>query len=1205
MARLTLTFFGAFQARLNNKRLENFRSAKVQGLLVYLVLNGTQTYARDVLATLFWPEEPETGAKQNLRQSLFRLRKVLGDVDAQKDEPYILVTRSTVQFNPASHFSLDVADFLAALDEEDLVRAVSLYHNDLLPDFSCDSPSFDDWLRQEREQLHRLALDALYQLTAVSLTQADFQTARHLAQKQLALEPWREEAHRQLMQALSLLGERTAALAQYETCRAILAEELGVDPAPETDALAQRIRETQLEQPSQQPIERQRLKIPFVGRKTEYETLVNAYRQATQQGLQLVTVQGYAGIGKTRLAEQFVTWAATQGADVLYGRSFATSSKLSYQPITHMLRQRVERENAPEDLLSDLWLAQLTRLLPELRDRYPDLPQPTQNEKRARQHLFEAVTRLIEALATQQPLVLFIDDWHWADAASLDLLHYAVVRWTETKLPILILLTLRQEAVSELPDLQSWLTKLNHATNSSSLRLRELSQLETAQLVQQLLTSEMNHANEPLTQFSDWLFTETDGQPLFLTETLKALVDDVLVQPTAGGAAWQVDWAQFNAQGTNGPILHGVQEIVQRWLERISPSARAVLTAVSVLAQHATFDHLCRVSGVEEEETINAIDELLGRQLLQLYPSKGERCCVWGGRKRSVKASFRKAHTLCLIPSMMARRRLLHRRAFETLAETATSAYSVQAISAADLAHHALNAALLAETIHYSLIAGNQAMALFATQVAITHFETVWQLTKQHDWPETLSDADRQALYVGLGHAYELAEKWQQAQAIYEAMIADAQLLDAPAMECLGLNRLATVPLFFDDDQQPAMALLKRARAVAEQHGDRRGMAETDWNLAHFARVNDDLPLAFYHAEQALNIARELRHPQLLARSLSLLFYNYAMQRQWDKVEEYATEANLQSRAANNLDLAAESQRLLGHSQLYLGRPQESAATLQEALTFSQQIENLWGQIESGRMLAYTKLELGQYGQAIRLVRQTIAQAHVVGQPGITKFALITWGIVQGTIMALDDAQQTLLTVLAEYTKQGSIKYSQAWVRGELCAIHALAGEWPQAYSYAKKVVHARGSDQRLPMNLTFWYRVEALLRGGDEALARSEVAQIADLVGNNRRYKLPLHRAQAVLAQWDGELDQAIVHLEAALALAQEIGLPGEAWPILDELGKLYTEQGDQAKAQQAYQDAAVIIHRLAETIDEEDLRAGFLAADPVRSVLEISEQG
>ena len=132
--------------------------------------------------------------------------------------------------------------------------------------------------------------------------------------------------------------------------------------------------------------------------------------------------------------------------------------------------------------------------------------------------------------------MLFLDDWHWADTASLDLLHYAAVRCSEAKLPMLIVLTLRQEAIGESPELQSWLTKLQHPTETLSLPVRELSRGDTAQLIQTLLAPETDRSETALTQFTEWLFAETEGQPLFLTETLKALVEDGLVQPSATAA---------------------------------------------------------------------------------------------------------------------------------------------------------------------------------------------------------------------------------------------------------------------------------------------------------------------------------------------------------------------------------------------------------------------------------------------------------------------------------------------------------------------------------------------------------------------------------------------------------------------------------------------------------------------------------------------
>lgn len=176
------------------------------------------------------------------------------------------------------------------------------------------------------------------------------------------------------------------------------------------------------------------------------------------------------------------------------------------------------------------------------------------------------------------------------------------------------------------------------------------------------------------------------------------------------------------------------------------------------------------------------------------------------------------------------------------------------------------------------------------------------------------------------------------------------------------------------------------------------------------------------------------------------------------------------------------------------------------------------------------------------------------------------------------------------------------WTPSELCAIHALADDWGQAYSYARQRLQSLKDESLLPIAFSVWYEIEALLRGGDGDLARAEVERLGGIVGDNKRYQLPLQRSRAVLAQWDGDLKQAITHLEAALTLAREIGLPGEEWPALGALGGLYAEQGEQAKAQQAYKASAAIIHQLAETIEDEDFRAGFLAAKPVRSILEKS---
>src|SRR6266568_8112412 len=194
------------------------------------------------------------------------------------------------------------------------------------------------------------------------------------------------------------------------------------EPTLETMALANRMRAVAPPRRKEAPTPALSSAIfldgPLLGRTTELSTLIKVYHTAQRGQTQVVLLEGEVGIGKTRLATEFLAWAEIEGADVLQGQAFETGGQLPYQPGIEALRPRIERENAPDDLLSDTWLAELSRLLPELCDRYPDLPAPQGDNSVARNRLFEAVARLGQALAARTLLVLFVDDVQWADAAS-------------------------------------------------------------------------------------------------------------------------------------------------------------------------------------------------------------------------------------------------------------------------------------------------------------------------------------------------------------------------------------------------------------------------------------------------------------------------------------------------------------------------------------------------------------------------------------------------------------------------------------------------------------------------------------------------------------------------------------------------------------------------------------------------------------------
>jgi predicted ATPase/DNA-binding SARP family transcriptional activator len=322
MAHLSLGVLGSLQVLLDDTPVTTFESDKVCALLVYLAVEADRPHRRESLVGLFWPECPEQVARHNLRQALFNLRLAIGDRTARP--PYLLISREAIQFNRASDFSLDLAQFNTILDAcienrsrgiEDLsIRAarleelVKLYRGEFLQDFFLeDSAEFEEWALVQRESVHRHVLDACSDLVSYYELHGDFQAARRYASQQLELDPWREEAHRQMMRALALDGQRSAALAHYETCRRVLAEELGVEPSADTRELVEQVRAGTLETKDESlsslptaPIHNLPVSLTsFLGRERE---LVDLERLIGNPECRCISLVGPGGIGKTRLA---------------------------------------------------------------------------------------------------------------------------------------------------------------------------------------------------------------------------------------------------------------------------------------------------------------------------------------------------------------------------------------------------------------------------------------------------------------------------------------------------------------------------------------------------------------------------------------------------------------------------------------------------------------------------------------------------------------------------------------------------------------------------------------------------------------------------------------------------------------------------------------------------------------------------------------
>ena len=239
--------------------------------------------------------------------------------------------------------------------------------------------------------------------------------------------------------------------------------------------------------------------------------------------MQAVVLESAPGVGKTRLAHEFLRWAMAHSALLLQGQAIATGRQLLYQPLAEALRGCLNGTDDLRALLSDVWLAELSRLLPELHDYFPDVQPPMLSEAEARPRLFEAITQLMEALARRQPVVLFIDDLQWADSASLDCLLYASRRWRENAASVLVLFALRATdgapSADDRSDAANWLASLGRAVPLTRLRLGALLPEDALKLVLSFLPSAADQ------QLGSWLAAETGGYPNVIIDTLRAFAE--------------------------------------------------------------------------------------------------------------------------------------------------------------------------------------------------------------------------------------------------------------------------------------------------------------------------------------------------------------------------------------------------------------------------------------------------------------------------------------------------------------------------------------------------------------------------------------------------------------------------------------------------------------------------------------------------------
>ena len=496
-------------------------------------------------------------------------------------------------------------------------------------------------------------------------------------------------------------GNLVEALRVHERLRTLLREELGVSPGPQVQAEFERLLKAEQSEAATpaatptpgppvpaRPAEPEpeffatRSGAPFVGRRTELERLQSYFTNTADGHRQLVLLEGEPGIGKTRLALQFMASCEAEGAVALYGRCDA-ETLVPYQPFVEALRRYAARTD-PDRLKP--WSAELGRVIPEL-VRDGSAPAPIEPAERYR--LFDAASEVLTDIARAQPVVLVLDDLHWADTPTL-LMMRQLARAAEDE-PVLIVASYRD--TERQPGLVDILSQLRREQYLEAIELRGLDEADTTELIVEFGAESLpEHINRAL-------FQETKGNPFFLEEMVRHLGTGRSGE--GNGAPWPNE------------LPEGIREVIERRLATLSDTARDVLSTASVVGREFRIELLEALGSHDEDALDEVVEEGVGAHIITEVPGVYGRCSFTHALIRQT-----------LYDGLTGMRRArLHLRVGEALERLEADGAEPPL---AELAHHfclAPPARGSAKAVEYAERAARQASAQMAYEEAARHYE--------------------------------------------------------------------------------------------------------------------------------------------------------------------------------------------------------------------------------------------------------------------------------------------------------------------------------------------------------------------------------------------------------------------------------------------------------------------------------------------------
>jgi DNA-binding SARP family transcriptional activator/tetratricopeptide (TPR) repeat protein len=801
-AMLRIWLFGELHAELDGRPLERISSRRARSLLAWLALN-PGLHPRSRVASVFWPDVLEESARTSLRTTLATLRR-----ECRPAAAFVAATRERVGIEDSEDLCIDTraADGLAAdgrLDEALELRRRGV----LLADLD------DDWVLEARDLEQARLSELLGLLGSAAEVAGDGAAAVGYAREQARIEPLSEEVARTLMRRLAAGGDRAGAIAAFEALREKLGRELAIAPSAETRTLIEHVRAEGARTAGRPgaaapPASLVREDpVPLVGRARELERMAAAWRSASAGDLRVLVLRGEAGSGKTRLLRAMARDVHAGGATVLAGRCFA-EAVTPYGPFAEALRPYASRpESLPE------WVAaEVARLVPGPGLASAPSDGPAED---ARHRLFEAVAALLGEAARGGPVLLALEDLHWAEHSTLLMLAHVTrtVAWA----PVLVVATIRDGEPRDGRWTDELLAELRRERRLDEIEVRGLPEAEVGELVSAWL------GRPASASLAATVHRRTGGNPLFVEEVARHLYGEEAADE------------ERQLETVASALPAGVGAAIEHRLAGLGEPVRQALAIAAVLGDEFDLLDVTAASGLSHAEAVDALDAGLRARLIEE--------AMPAGRYRFGHALVRDA---VLARLSAGRRALVHRRVAEALERLSPDRLERRL---PELARHFAEAAPTVEprkAADYALRAGERSLAQLAYAEAAAILARGLEALGDED-PER-----RVELLLALGDARGRAGAPQTARAAFDEAAAGARALGDPELLARAALGLAGIGVAIAPAREHVRALLEEALAAVDGSSPLRPVLASRLSIELYyvppARRRERLSLEALHA---------------------------------------------------------------------------------------------------------------------------------------------------------------------------------------------------------------------------------------------------------------------------------------------------------------------------------------------------------------------